>query len=45
MWWLFFQWRDETNARLDKIETRVDALEVQVRELCVCLKAFVEKLH
>ena len=44
MWWLFFQWRDETNARLDKLEAKVDMLERHVNEIVVCLKASVDKL-
>lgn len=45
MWWLFFQWRDETNTRLEKLEARVDTIEHQLHEIALCLKAMTRKLN
>lgn len=48
MWWLLYdwiEWRKQTDARLDRLEARVDTLEQHVRELALCMKAMTQKLQ
>ena len=48
MWWLLYdwiEWRKQTDARLDRLESKIDKLESQVHEIVVCLKAMTDKLH